>query len=55
MNGIGLLITILFCTIIWWGTSRYYKRIIIDVENQNRRLQADLTAVYVRRDWEARR
>ncbi len=28
MNGIGLLITILFCTIVWWGTANYYKAII---------------------------
>ena len=28
MNGIGLLITVGFCTIIWWGTSSYYKAII---------------------------
>lgn len=26
MNGTGLLIVILFSTIIWWGTSSYYKR-----------------------------
>ena len=31
MNGIGLLITIGFCTIIWWGTSSYYKAIITDI------------------------
>jgi len=28
MNGIGLLITVGFCTIIWWGTSSYYKALI---------------------------
>lgn len=31
MNGIGLLITIGFCTIVWWGTSRYYIAIIKDI------------------------
>ena len=31
MNGIGLLITLGFCTIIWWGTSRYYIQIIKDI------------------------
>ena len=31
MNGIGLLITLAFCTIIWWGTSRYYIQIIKDI------------------------
>lgn len=28
MNGLGLLITIGFCTIIWWGTRSYYKAIL---------------------------
>jgi len=28
MNGLGLLITVGFCTIIWWGTSSYYKEVI---------------------------
>jgi len=31
MNGLGLLIVILFCTIVWWGTSSYYKAIIKDI------------------------
>lgn len=31
MNGLGILITVLFCTIIWWGTSRYYIQIIKDI------------------------
>lgn len=28
MNGLGLLITVGFCTIIWWATASYYKAII---------------------------
>ena len=31
MNGIGLLITILFCSIVYWGTSRYYIRMVKDI------------------------
>lgn len=31
MNGLGLLIMVGFCTIIWWGTSRYYIAIIKDI------------------------
>jgi hypothetical protein len=32
MNGLGLLIVILFSTIIWWGTASYYKAIIKNMD-----------------------
>ncbi len=42
MNGLGLLIVILFSTIIWWGTSSYYKAIIKSMVKANKMLQAQL-------------
>lgn len=42
MNGIGLLITVGFCTIIWWGTASYYKSIIKSMVKANKMLQAQL-------------
>jgi uncharacterized membrane protein YwzB len=42
MNGLGLLITILFCGITYWGTSSYYKAIIKRMVKANKMLQAQL-------------
>ena len=37
MNGYGLLITLFFCGLTYWGTSSYYKDIIrMDARNTNR-------------------
>jgi len=45
MNGIGLLITILFCTIVWWGTASYYKAIMKDMTKVIRNLSDELMKV----------
>jgi hypothetical protein len=42
MNGIGLLITIGFCTIIWWGTRSYYIAIIKDMAKVNKMLADEI-------------